>query len=87
MAQEVDALIRSSMQSGRLPPFSRGHQLFGGAGGGDTCSCCGEAISKADVQYEVDFGHQQAPLRMHQRCYQIWYGETRAATSGGQKLS
>lgn len=81
MAQEIGALIRSGIRSGRLPPFSKGHQLFGGSGGGDTCSCCGEPIAKTELQYEVEFGHNEVPLRMHPRCYQVWYGETRAAPS------
>lgn len=87
MAQAIDAIIRSGMRSGRLPPFSKGHQLFGGSGGGDTCSCCGESITQTDVQYEVDFGHHEVPLRMHLRCYQIWYGETKASTSRNAQLS
>jgi hypothetical protein len=87
MAPEIDTLIRTRIRSGTLPPFSKGHQLFGGSGEGDTCSCCGQSISKAEVQYDVDFGHNQLPLRMHRRCYQIWYGETKAATSKDQRLS
>lgn len=78
MAQELGALIRSGIRTGRLPPFSKGHQLFGVSGGGERCSYCGDAITRAEVQYEVDFGHNEVPLKMHLRCYQMWYGETKA---------
>ena len=87
MAPEISTLIRTGMQCGRLPLFSKGHQLFGGLGDGDTCSCCGETITTTQVQYEVDFGQSGAPLRMHLRCYQIWYGETKVAGPKDKQVS
>lgn len=74
--QTLRAQIRGYIRSGRLPLASARDGLFGGKGEGGNCDCCGDPITPAQIQYEVE--HGAATLQMHLRCYDEWRRESEA---------
>jgi hypothetical protein len=75
--------ISEPIRTCHLPPSTKRHQLFGGKGEGNPCSACGEPITAQQVQYDVDFGTQAAPLVLHLRCYQKWVSDAAGTTVAG----
>lgn len=67
---KLRALIESEIRSGRLPGSVEQDRLFGGAGEGGLCVCCGETIGAGAVQFEV-LG-AGSTLLMHMHCYDEW---------------
>jgi hypothetical protein len=67
---KLRALIKSEIRSGRLPGSAEEDRLFGGAGEGSPCACCGETIGAGAVQFEV-LGNGPT-LLMHIHCYDEW---------------
>jgi hypothetical protein len=67
---QLRTLIQSQILSGLLPRSTEQDHLFGGAGQGRPCACCGETISAGGVQFDVYCAG--ASLRMHLRCYDEW---------------
>ena len=69
--QELRELILSHIRSGRLPPASTKHGLFGGKGEGGPCGCCERLITAAQIQFEVDFT-AAVVIQMHVTCHDEW---------------
>ena len=74
----VTGIIAERIASGALPRY-RKHQLFGGKGDGHPCSCCGETISPAQVQYDVELTDRDTVvlLTMHRECFGMWEEQSR----------
>ncbi len=77
--EELRALIRAEILSGRLPP-SVEHDVYSGKGDGHACACCGKPIVRTQVQYDVEMRRAEddtdLSLSMHFHCYHTWQGET-----------
>jgi len=81
------AEARRAIDSGTLPtrPPDR---IFGGPGSGELCGVCAKSITRAEMEYEVEFaGHdemrQPDVFHFHLRCFTAWEMER---TSPGTAL-
>jgi hypothetical protein len=53
------------------------HVVWAGPGIGQPCDICGEAITKQDVEIEVQFSSVGTEHRFHRRCHAVWDLERR----------
>jgi len=77
--EELRALIRAQILSGRLPRSFQ-HDVYSGKGDGHPCACCGKPIARTRVQYDVEMSRAEddtdLALSMHFHCYRAWQDET-----------
>ena len=74
--RRVRALARKALQRGAIPARDP-DRTWGGNGIGAPCTICGEPITPADVEYEVQFAHDGATpgldrFHLHLRCFAVW---------------
>jgi len=74
---QIEEEIRRRIFCGELPSCRPNHRVYGGSGDGiSNCSCCGNAITTADSQYDVEQADSASDLleevSMHIRCYSVW---------------
>lgn len=60
----------SRVQHGRLPNGDPVH-LWASYGHGASCAGCGCAISRNELEYEIEWSQPSRIVRMHARCYEI----------------
>jgi hypothetical protein len=70
------ARARHAMSTGRLPRH-RPDRMWGGPGNGATCAVCGQAVSRAEMGFDLEFaGGTSAPSavnhQFHVRCFAAW---------------
>jgi len=73
----IEEEIRQRILSGEPPSCAPKHRVYGGSGDGIShCICCGDGITTADVQYDVEQADSASDLleeiSMHIRCYSVW---------------
>ena len=63
------------LQSGEMP-CDEPEKVWAGRGTGSHCAACGEPITTAEIEFEVELG-PAAPtvLRLHRDCHGIWQDE------------
>lgn len=74
-----EVMLRESVQqclrSGGLPATASA-RTFAGAGNGAPCALCAQAISRDEIEFELEFGRPRAPFvafyHLHPRCYAAW---------------
>jgi hypothetical protein len=81
MSDEIDpAKIRAMIQAGSLPDH-KADAMWGGRGCGNTCPVCGQAVTAADVEMELEFrgpsGGRVDIYHLHGRCHAFWDFERR----------
>ena len=78
-------LIEERIRADRLLKDCR-HAVFGSKGDGQRrCACCSQAITVAQVQYDVECEcsvKRMEPVSMHLACYDTWL-----AASGSQVVT
>lgn len=67
---------RHAMSTGRLPS-RRPDRMWGGPGNGATCAVCGQAVSREEMGFDLEFAHGPTPspavnLQFHVRCFAAW---------------
>jgi hypothetical protein len=66
------ALIRSKLADGRLPVNSI-PRVWGGAGNGETCDACEEAITKDQFVLEgLSVAEPNRGIQLHAECFYFW---------------
>ena len=87
MPEEPIQQARKAIQAGKLPvrPPDR---TWGGPGVDIECPVCGKPVTKADMEFEIQFAHDgTAPgldnYHLHVRCFAAWEFE-RASLGGGR---
>jgi hypothetical protein len=65
---------RNTRATVSLPPSDPVH-FFAGHGHGAFCNECGGAITRNDLEYQIEWAEPVRTLRMHARCYEIWHAE------------
>jgi hypothetical protein len=61
---------RDKMKRGGLPaPFPA--KPWRGTGAGDTCSGCGDLITRNEIGVDIDV-HGALTLTFHEECYRAW---------------
>jgi hypothetical protein len=83
---------RAAIAAGVLPNRAPA-RTWGGKGVGGQCTICGEAITTQDIEFELEFAHEEparGKYRVHMRCFAAWEferttmsGNGHAAPSGG----
>jgi hypothetical protein len=67
--------IRTLIETGSLPN-RKADAMWGGPGSGGICPVCGEVVTAADVEMELEFsGHAGGPVdryHLHSRCFAGW---------------
>jgi hypothetical protein len=74
---------REAIAAGVLPNCAPA-RTWGGKGVGGRCTICGDAITTQDIEFELEFGHEEpahGKYRVHMRCFAAWELE-RATMSG-----
>ena len=66
------ARIRELIAAG-LVPCDEPHKVWAGRGNGTHCLACGQTITSAEVEYEVDLA--SAVFRVHRACFATWRKE------------
>lgn len=72
---------REAIRTGRLPS-RRPDRTWGGPGVGMVCAVCGEAVTKAQMEMQVEFRHDGSNpgldiFHIHVRCFAAWEFERR----------
>ena len=64
-----------------LQPVQRPAKTWAGHGSGATCSVCGNAVTREEIEYEVELppGALAKSLRFHFACYQRWAADSASA--------
>ena len=70
------AKAREAVRSGKLPD-QRPDRTWGGPGVGAPCSVCGDAVTKSQLEFELQFAHDGAvpgldKYHVHIRCFAAW---------------
>jgi hypothetical protein len=82
--EELRALIRERIRTGQLPPVL-GAKTFAGRGSNTPCDCCGQIISRQEIEYEVEVDPSPTDSTRswiaHTQCHWIWWEE-----SGSQSI-
>jgi hypothetical protein len=65
-------VIRRKLDDGTLPLERPEHKIYAGYGRGATCDACGDPILPAQVEYELNYPHQDRTLRLHLGCAGLW---------------
>ena len=76
------AKAREAVRTGKLPS-RRPDRTWGGPGVGAACAVCGEAVTKDQLEFEVEFAHDgDSPgldkFHVHVRCFAAWEFERTA---------
>jgi hypothetical protein len=81
-APAIRLLIREKLKDGRLP-YDSMPRFWGGAGNGEQCDACDEAISKDELVMEgiASTPSNKKPIQFHVVCFQLWDTARRAAKS------
>jgi hypothetical protein len=74
-------LAREAIGAGRVPA-GRPNGTWGGNGTGTVCNLCGLAIPSYEIEFEVEFSHEEAgrahSYHLHSQCFAAWEFERRA---------
>jgi hypothetical protein len=72
--KDLEAAIRSKIAAGTLPVHREdgGEKLWVGNGNGRPCDACGEPITAAEREYEIDLPGGRT-LRFHGKCLTAWH--------------
>jgi hypothetical protein len=67
---------REVIQSGKLPSRAP-DRTWGGPGVGAACSVCGKPVTKAEMEFEIQFEHDGTmpgldKFQVHLRCFAAW---------------
>jgi len=69
------AKAREAIRTGRLPS-RRPDRTWGGPGVGVVCTVCGEAVTKDQLEMQVEFSNSPPPgldiFHIHVRCFAAW---------------
>jgi hypothetical protein len=70
------AKARELIRAGKLPD-RRPDRSWGGPGVGAPCVVCGEAVTKDQLEFEIQFAHDGGnpgldKFHIHVRCYAAW---------------
>jgi hypothetical protein len=71
-APAIRLLIREKLKDGRLP-YDSMPRFWGGAGNGEQCDACDEAISKEELVMEgiASTPSNKKPIQFHVVCFQL----------------
>ena len=72
-APAIRLLIREKLKDGWLP-YDSMPRFWGGAGNGEQCDACDEAISKDELVMEgiASTPSNKKPIQFHVVCFQLW---------------
>jgi hypothetical protein len=72
--KDLEADIRSKIAAGTLPAHSDdgAEKLWVGKGNGRPCDVCGDPITAAEREYEIDLA-SGSTLRFHGKCLAAWH--------------
>ncbi len=75
---------RAALRANALPNRSPA-RLWGGQGSGALCPVCGEPVTAADAELELEFaadaaGPEAREFHLHVRCFAAWETERRDVT-------
>jgi len=81
-ANAVRLLIQEKLNDGRLP-YDSMPRFWGGAGNGERCDACDEAIPKEELVMEgiASTPSDKKPIQFHVVCFQLWDAARRAPKS------
>ena len=70
------AKAREAIRTGKLPS-RRPDRTWGGPGVGVVCTVCGEAVTKDQLEIQVEFSHDGSSpgleiFHIHIRCFAAW---------------
>jgi hypothetical protein len=76
------AKAREVVRTGRLPN-RRPDRMWGGPGVGASCTICGDAVTKTQLEFEIQFAIDGAEpglekFHTHVRCFSAWVFERSA---------
>jgi hypothetical protein len=77
-----DFLVRTRIRElikASLVPCDEPNKVWASRGTGTHCLACGEPITAADVEYEVDLDHTS--FRVHRLCFIVWREECDATVT------
>ena len=74
--ESLRTLIGQKLRIGILPGKAC-TRVFGGAGNGEICDACGEAIATNQLVLECIGEHYPKTLQFHVQCFYIWDSERR----------
>ena len=77
--------VRQHIEHGRLPCYVP-NRIEAGYGSRHDCIACGQLISDAQVEYEVQDHRDGSRLRFHFGCYVVWQLECTRAKPSGETL-
>jgi hypothetical protein len=74
---------RAAVRSGKLPS-RRPDRMWGGPGVGASCAVCELPITRAELEFEIQFEHDGGvpgldKFHVHIRCFAAWEFERRTA--------
>jgi hypothetical protein len=77
---------RAAVQSGKIPS-RRPDRTWGGPGVGADCTVCEMPVTKAEMEFEIEFAHDGPnpgldKFHVHIRCFAAWEFERRHAQRG-----
>ena len=77
---------REAIQSGRLPAM-KPSRTWGGPGSGTPCSVCGEPVTQAQMELEIEYRRNGATPGLdnhylHIRCFAVWECEIAQLANG-----
>ncbi len=77
---------REAIQSGRLPAM-KPSRTWGGPGNGTPCSVCGEPVTQAEIELEIEYRRNGATpgldnYYLHIRCFAVWECEIAHRANG-----
>jgi len=75
--------VREAVRQGKLPA-RRPDRTWGGSGVGAPCSICDKPVTRADMEFEIQFEHDGAvpgldKFNVHVRCFAVWELERKKA--------
>ena len=72
-ADHIRKRIRRMLETGEIP-CDEPDKVWAGRGSGSHCVACGEKITPAEIEYEVDL-RSGPTLRLHRACHALWQRE------------
>jgi hypothetical protein len=79
---------RAAVQSGKIPALIARGEI---RGSGAPCAICGVPVTKDEMEFEIQFAHDDTPgleeFRVHLRCFVAWKFESQQGEVVGADLS
>ena len=66
--------VRAKLAAGTLPRTAP-TEMWVGNGKGRPCDVCDQPITRAEIEYEPEFGRRASGVRFHQACLEVWHRE------------